>query len=145
MGKTRGLQTHFQICYWIIGEKLSPDRVNPLIAKFSGMLRDFKIEEKDYRAIVSRCEDSIFEEVDTRKIKVSSHLTFDVADSRPSNDINKWGLSHEEGAAIHRGLRKISLIDVIYSHKVSFTVQDSVQGSEPPMSRPNSQWPMQRF
>ena len=145
MAKIRQLQTHFQIAYWVEGEKLNPDRVNPLLRKFAGILKDFKIERENYRAICSRCSDSIFEEVDTREVKCSSHLTFEIFDSRPSNDISKRALNHEEGAQIHNGLKALSLIDGKYSHKVTFSVRDSHQGSSPPMSHAGSPWPLQRF
>jgi len=145
MAKARRLQTHWHICYWITGEKLSPDRVNPLIDEFTKKLRDFKIEEENYIAAVSCCGDSIFQEVDTRKLKCSSHLTFEIIDTRPSADANLWGLGHCDAAAIHRGLQKLTLTDGKYTHRVDFVVKDTVQASEPPMSRPNSPWPERRF
>jgi len=145
MAKTRMLTTHFHVAWWIEGEKLNKDKVNLLIPKFTDMFRNFKIERENYRAICSCCGDSIFQEVDTRKVKCSSHLTFEIFCSSPSNDISKRALSHEESAQIHNGLKVLFLTDGKYSNKVNFTVKDTHQGSSPPMSHEQSVWPMQRW
>jgi hypothetical protein len=145
MAKIRRLQTHFQVCFWAVGEKLSPDRVNPLLEKFAGILKGFKIEKENYSAVVTLVGNSIFQEVDTRKVKASSQLTFEIADSRPSADDYLYGLSHEDAAEIHNGLRELSLLDGTYSKRVDIVVKDTFSGSEPPMSRPQSPWPERRF
>jgi len=142
---TRRLQTNFFVCYWVEGEKLSPDRVNPLLRKFGKILKNFKIERQGYKAYVSVQGDTIIQEVDTRLLKVSSHCTFEILDSQPSNDVSKRALNHEESAGIHQGIKKLSLVDGTYSHKVTFTVKDTHQGSDVPMSRENSPWPTQRW
>ena len=145
MARTRGLQTYFQICYWILGDRLEAERVNPLVEKFIDLLIDFKVEKNGYKAKVSRVTNNIFEKIDSRWVKAACQLTFNIYDSQPSSDPDKWGLSHNEGAAIHQGLQKLSLSDGKYSHKVDFVVKDTVESSTPPMSRENSPWPTERW
>jgi len=145
MAKVRRLQTHFFVCYHVTGEKLSPDRCNPLLRKFGKILKDFKIKKEDYSATISVQGDTIIQEVDSRWLKVSTHLTFEICDSSPSLEGNKWGLDHSEGAAIHNGLKELFLVDGKYSNRVDIIVKDSVQASEPPMSHENSCWPEKRW
>jgi len=143
---TRMLQTHFHVAYECRGEKLSPKRCNPLLEKFRMMLKDFRVERENFKAYVSVAGDTIIEVVDTRLLKVSTHLTFEVVDTSPSLDINLLALDDRSRGEIHQGLRKISLVDGKYSHRVDLQVMDSFEGSEPPMSHPGqSCWPKQRF
>ena len=145
MAKIRRLTTHFFVAYHIKGEKISAARVNPLVAQFIDMFMDFKIEKQNYKAVVSRCTDSVFEKVDTRLVKASSHLTFEIFDGEESADVNLYGLNHGRGAQIHQGLRKLSLVDGKYSNRIDIVVKDTVQASEPPMSHENSPWPSKRW
>ena len=142
---TRRLTSNFHVCWHIKGEKISADRVNPLVEKFIDKFMDFKIEEPGYKIYVSRCTDSIIEKVDTRLVKVSSHLTIEILDSRISNDANKLGLNHDESASIHNKLKLLSLIDGTYSHRIDINIVDTHKGSEPPQSHENSPWPTQRW
>ena len=141
----RRLTTHFFVAYEVRGEKLSPDRCNPLLARFKKMLEDFRVEKGDFKAFVEVVDDFLYEEVDTRFIKISSHLKFEVIDSSPSIDVNLYALDDVSRADIHNKLRELCLSDGTYSHKVDLRVVDSHEGSEPPMSRENSVWPKQRF
>lgn len=143
--KVRMLQLYFQICYHITGEKLSPDRCNPLIAKFSEKLRNFKIERENYQAAVSVVSNSIFESVDTRLIKCSCQATFEIINTQESADSHLYGLQHAESAEIHNKLREITLTDGKYSHRIDFEIKDTVKASEPPMSYEQSPWPDARF
>ena len=141
----RRLQTHFHVAYECRGEKLSPSRCNPLLERFRKLLENFKVEKENFKAYVSVAGDTIIEEVDTRLLRVSTHLTFEVIDTSPSIDVNLYALDDGARALIHRELRELSLTDGTYSHRVDIAVKDSHEGSEPPMSRENSVWPKQRF
>ena len=141
----RSLQTHFQVCYSVRGEKLNAKSCNPLLRRFVGILKDFKIEEGDFKAVVSLAGDTIIQEVDTRYLKVSIHLTVEAIDTSPSLDLNLYAMSDHHTALFHRKLRELSLTDGIYSHRIDIKIEDTFQGSEPPMSRENSPWPAARF
>ena len=147
MANARRLQTHFFVCFSVKGEKLSPSRCNPLLIKFTKMLKDFSIDNKEgFTATVSVVDDFQFQEIDSRWIKCSNHLTFEIVDTSPSNDVALWALDDENRRNIHNKLRELSLSDGTYTHKMDIKVMDSYEGSSPPMvGRERSPWPKQRF
>jgi len=134
----------FFCCYHCRGEKLSPSRVNPLLRKFHDLLLGFKIEQGDFKAVVTIVDDVIIQEVDSRWIKVSAHLNFEIIDISAETQ-PLYGLDHGYSSLIHRELRKLSLTDGTYTKKVNIDVVDSYMGSSPPMNHEKSCWPKQRF
>lgn len=141
----RRLTTHFHVCYSVRGEKLSSARVNPLLQRFKGLLQNFRIERESFRIYVELVDDFIYQTIDTRWIKCSSHLRVEFIDERESLDLNVYAIDDHTSALFHRELEKLSLVDGTYSHKIVIKIEDTFCGSCPPMSHENSPWPAARF